>query len=55
MLRFRDYLIVNSAARQSYWEIKKKLCHHYASDRQAYTEGKAAFIQSILRETYRTD
>ena len=50
MLRFRDYLIANPAARQKYSDLKCRLYQQYTSDRKAYTDGKEAFIQSLLRE-----
>jgi GrpB-like predicted nucleotidyltransferase (UPF0157 family) len=50
MLRFRDYLIANPAARQRYSDLKHGLAQQHAADRQAYTAGKEAFIQAALRE-----
>lgn len=49
-LSFRDYLIANLSARQRYSRLKHLLFQQYANDRQAYTAGKAALIQSLLRE-----
>ncbi len=50
MLRFRDYLIANPAARQRYSDLKYRLYQRHAEDRKAYTDGKAALIQTLLRE-----
>lgn len=49
-LRFRDHLTACPEARQRYSRLKHRLSEQYESDRQSYTEGKAALIQSILRE-----
>jgi GrpB-like predicted nucleotidyltransferase (UPF0157 family) len=50
MLSFRDALIADPTARQRYSDLKHVLSQQHANDRAAYTDGKASFIQSLLRE-----
>ena len=50
MLRFRDYLIANPAARQRYSDLKYRLYQQHAEDRKSYTDSKATLIQSLLCE-----
>jgi GrpB-like predicted nucleotidyltransferase (UPF0157 family) len=45
---FRDYLLAHPEAREEYRALKHDLAERFRHDRPAYTEGKAAFIQSIL-------
>jgi GrpB-like predicted nucleotidyltransferase (UPF0157 family) len=45
---FRDRLNVNPSLREEYAELKKHLAHQFPDDREAYSEGKAAFIQRVL-------
>ena len=50
MLRFRDHLRAHPAARRRYAALKRRLCRRHPDDRAAYSDGKAALIQSLLRE-----
>ncbi|MGD6846397.1 GrpB family protein [Rossellomorea aquimaris] len=45
---FRDRLNINPSLREEYAELKKHLAHQFPDDREAYSEGKAAFIQRVL-------
>lgn len=45
---FRDYLRSHPKAMDDYYRLKKKLEGLYKTDRVAYTEAKAPFIQSIF-------
>lgn len=45
---FRDYLRSHPKAMDDYYRLKKQLEGLYKSDRVAYTNAKAPFIQSIL-------
>lgn len=49
-LLFRDYLIRYKDAAKEYDNIKQRLATQYQFDRIAYTDGKSAFIQSILQK-----
>jgi GrpB-like predicted nucleotidyltransferase (UPF0157 family) len=52
-LFFRDYLRDHPEAVAAYVELKQTLADKYRYDREAYTQGKTAFVQQILalRET----
>ena len=47
-LEFRDRLRTDAAIRCSYAELKFALASKYRDDREAYTEAKTEFIQSVL-------
>jgi GrpB-like predicted nucleotidyltransferase (UPF0157 family)/predicted RNA-binding protein associated with RNAse of E/G family len=47
-LLFRDYLRSHPDAAQQYCKLKKELAAKHASDREAYTEAKTSFIESVL-------
>jgi GrpB-like predicted nucleotidyltransferase (UPF0157 family) len=49
-LAIRDYLRQNAAVAAKYGALKKQLAQQYASDIDAYIEGKTPFLISILRE-----
>lgn len=46
-LRFRDALRADAALAARYAALKADLAARYPSDREAYTEGKAAFVRSV--------
>jgi GrpB-like predicted nucleotidyltransferase (UPF0157 family) len=48
LVLFRDYLLQHPAEAQAYLALKQRLVGQYRHDRQAYTEGKASFIERIL-------
>ena len=48
-LLFRDYLRQHPDIAEKYETIKRGLARKYKDDRERYTEGKAAFIESILK------
>lgn len=48
-LLFRDYLRQNPGVAAEYETLKTALAFEYEDNREAYTEGKAAFIESVLR------
>ena len=48
-LAFRDYLRQHPTAADEYERLKRDLASKYRNDRGAYTEGKAAFIEAILK------
>jgi GrpB-like predicted nucleotidyltransferase (UPF0157 family) len=45
---FRDYLLAHPDAKAEYLALKRELARRHPSDRQAYGEGKEAFIRDIL-------
>ena len=49
-LLFRDYLRQHPNAVKDYGKLKKELAVKYNNNRPAYTEAKAAFIESILKK-----
>ena len=48
-LLFRDYLRQHPQAVEAYTALKRQLAEQFPQDRNAYTDGKAAFVQNILR------
>ncbi|MGC9321154.1 MAG: GrpB family protein [Kosmotogaceae bacterium] len=46
---FRNYLRENPEALQQYAALKKELAEEFRDNREAYTNGKAEFIQGILK------
>ena len=48
-LLFRDYLRQHSEVAEAYDKLKRQLAQQYKENREAYTEGKAAFIENVLR------
>src|SRR5215213_7840182 len=47
-LRFRDALRSDSGLAERYAELKLHLAGRYRHDREAYTEGKAGFVMTVL-------
>lgn len=47
-LKFRDYLRSHGAEAARYANLKRDLAQRFATDREAYTQGKTAFIQSTM-------
>jgi GrpB-like predicted nucleotidyltransferase (UPF0157 family) len=47
-LAFRDRLRNDAVTRRSYAELKLALASKYRQDREAYTEAKTDFIQSVI-------
>jgi GrpB-like predicted nucleotidyltransferase (UPF0157 family) len=45
---FRDHLCAHSAEAERYAALKRELASRYATDREAYTEGKRTFITAAL-------
>ena len=48
-LLFRNYLRQNPAAAAEYHQLKKELLQKYQNDRDSYLNGKADFIQRVLK------
>jgi GrpB-like predicted nucleotidyltransferase (UPF0157 family) len=51
-LLFRDYLREHRDVAEQYDGLKRELAAKYQGSREAYTEGKAAFIEGVLRKAY---
>ena len=49
-LRFRDALRSDAALAAEYAELKLRLAHQFPLDRESYTDGKTAFICSVLSQ-----
>lgn len=47
-LLFRDFLRVHPEVAKQYYELKKELATKYGSDRDAYSEAKTSFIESVI-------
>lgn len=50
MLSFRDYLRANPDEARRYEALKRELALRFRDNRQAYTDGKADFIQAVLEK-----
>lgn len=54
-LAFRDALRADPPLMQRYAELKRTLATEHATDREAYTAGKADFVRGVLEEQSRPD
>ena len=45
---FRDYVIQHPELAEEYAALKAELAQRYTTDREAYTDGKAPFIERVL-------
>lgn len=54
-LAFRDALRADPALVHRYAELKRTLATEHATDREAYTAGKADFVRSVLKEQSSSD
>jgi len=52
-LLFRDYLRQHPEVAKEYENLKMELARKYTENREAYTEGKAAFIEDVLKAASR--
>ena len=48
-LSFRNYLRQNPSAAEEYDKLKKELAQKYQNDRDSYLDGKADFVEKILK------
>lgn len=48
-LAFRDRLRADSGLAARYAMLKRELAERHPDDREAYTEGKGAFVRAVLR------
>lgn len=54
-LAFRDALRADPALVHRYAELKRELATKHATDREAYTTGKADFVRGVLDERSSSD
>lgn len=47
-LAFRDALRGDPKLAADYWKLKQRLAARFPNDREAYTEGKSAFIREVV-------
>lgn len=52
-LAFRDYLRANPTEAETYERVKRSLAADHPTDRAAYTNGKSAYVESIMRKASR--
>lgn len=52
-LIFRDYLCKHSDEAARYAQLKRHLAQRFSSDREAYTTGKAEYIESVMQKARR--
>ena len=48
LILFRDFLRAHPDEASRYYKLKKQLAARFGADREAYTEGKTPFIESVL-------
>ncbi|MDO8980523.1 MAG: GrpB family protein [Afipia sp.] len=48
-LGFRDYLRAHPEEAGTYERLKRRLAAEYRADREAYTDAKSAYIESVMR------
>jgi GrpB-like predicted nucleotidyltransferase (UPF0157 family) len=53
-IRFRDYLRANPRTAEDYQRLKQALAEFFRDDREGYTNGKAEFVQDVLRRASET-
>jgi GrpB-like predicted nucleotidyltransferase (UPF0157 family) len=49
-LAFRDYLRAHPEEAGTYERLKRRLAMEYRQDREAYTDAKSAYIESVMRK-----
>jgi len=49
-LLFRDFLRTHPEVAQQYYELKKELVAKHGANREAYTEAKTSFIESVVTQ-----
>jgi GrpB-like predicted nucleotidyltransferase (UPF0157 family) len=49
-LKFRDYLRAHPDEARSYAQLKRRLAAEHPTDREAYTDAKAVYIESVMRK-----
>jgi GrpB-like predicted nucleotidyltransferase (UPF0157 family) len=49
-LAFRDYLRVHPEEAQAYARLKRRLAIEHRTDREAYTEAKSAYVETVMQK-----
>jgi GrpB-like predicted nucleotidyltransferase (UPF0157 family) len=49
-LAFRDYLRAHREEAETYERLKRRLAAEHQADREAYTDAKSAYIESVMRK-----
>jgi GrpB-like predicted nucleotidyltransferase (UPF0157 family) len=49
-LTFRDYLRAHLQEAQTYERLKRRLAAEHQTDREAYTDAKSAYVESVMRK-----
>jgi GrpB-like predicted nucleotidyltransferase (UPF0157 family) len=49
-LAFRDYLRAHPEQAQTYERLKRRLAAEHQADREAYTDAKSAYVESVMRK-----
>jgi GrpB-like predicted nucleotidyltransferase (UPF0157 family) len=49
-LAFRDYLRAHPEEAEVYERLKRRLATEHRTDREAYTEAKSAYVESVMRK-----
>jgi GrpB-like predicted nucleotidyltransferase (UPF0157 family) len=52
-LLFRDWLRTHADVAAAYAQLKTELAQRFSSDRRAYTDAKAAFVQAVVNDARR--
>ena len=52
-LVFRDYLRAHPEEAEAYERLKKRLAAEHPTDREAYTDAKSAYVESVMRKAAR--
>ena len=52
-LAFRDYLRAHPEEAAIYEQLKRRLATEYKRDREAYTDAKSAYVESVMRKVIR--
>jgi GrpB-like predicted nucleotidyltransferase (UPF0157 family) len=49
-LAFRDYLRAHPGEAETYERLKRRLAAEHSTDREAYTDAKSAYVESVMRK-----
>jgi GrpB-like predicted nucleotidyltransferase (UPF0157 family) len=49
-LAFRDWLRAQQQEARIYEQLKRRLATEYQTDREAYTDAKSAYVESVMRK-----
>jgi GrpB-like predicted nucleotidyltransferase (UPF0157 family) len=54
-LAFRDYLRAHPEEVETYDRLKRRLATEHQTDREAYTDAKSAYVESVMREAIKPE